>query len=188
MARNRMKVGLAGVLVFLMGATAGRTTLLGEGLHLLRPAHVGDDGQHLHAGLLQPLGRVVQRGALHVGEHHAHALLAQLEAHRPFAEAIAAAVDQVTETVGEEGLYALINNAGIVIPGPLKYTPLEEFRQHFEVNLFGLLDVTQQFLPLLGGELDSLERIRQVIVDLIVRFAKENPRWSILTRNATIKA
>lgn len=70
-------------------------------------------------------------------------------------EAIGAAVMQVTEAVGDEGLYALINNAGIVIPGPLKYTPLGEFREHFEVNLFGLLDVTQQFLPLLGGELNS---------------------------------
>jgi NAD(P)-dependent dehydrogenase (short-subunit alcohol dehydrogenase family) len=70
-------------------------------------------------------------------------------------QAVCTAVAQVTDAVGEEGLYALINNAGIVIPGPLKYTPLDEFREHFEVNLFGLLDVTQQFLPLLGGELDS---------------------------------
>ena len=67
----------------------------------------------------------------------------------------AAAVDTVTETAGDEGLYALINNAGIVIPGPLKYTTLDEFREHFEVNLFGLLDVTQQFLPLLGASADS---------------------------------
>lgn len=70
-------------------------------------------------------------------------------------EAISAALMQVTEAVGDEGLFALINNAGIVIPGPLKYTSLQEFREHFEVNLFGLLDVTQQFLPLLGGELNS---------------------------------
>lgn len=69
--------------------------------------------------------------------------------------AISRAVEQVTEAVGSDGLYALINNAGIVVPGPLKYTPLEEFREHFEVNLFGLLDVIQQFLPLLGGQLDS---------------------------------
>ncbi len=69
--------------------------------------------------------------------------------------AIATAVGQVADAVGDRGLYALINNAGIVIPGPLKYTPLDEYRAHFEVNLFGLLDVTQQFLPLLGGELNS---------------------------------
>lgn len=69
--------------------------------------------------------------------------------------AIAGAVTRVADFVGEGGLHALINNAGIVIPGPLKYTPLAEFRAHFDVNLFGLLDVTQQFLPLLGAELGS---------------------------------
>lgn len=70
-------------------------------------------------------------------------------------EAISRAREQVAEAVGDKGLYALINNAGIVIPGPLKYSPLEEFRAHFDVNLFGLLDVTQQFLPLLGAAEES---------------------------------
>lgn len=68
---------------------------------------------------------------------------------------IATAVQQVQTAVGEHGLYALINNAGIVIPGPLLLTPLEDFRAQFEVNLFGLLDVTQQFLPLLGARKDA---------------------------------
>lgn len=66
-------------------------------------------------------------------------------------DAIARAEERVSSIVGEEGLAALINNAGIVIPGPLMYMPLEDFRAQFEVNLFGLLDVTQQFLPLLGA-------------------------------------
>ncbi|NCF66834.1 MAG: SDR family NAD(P)-dependent oxidoreductase [Chloroflexi bacterium] len=66
-------------------------------------------------------------------------------------QAIGTAVEQVQEIVGERGLYALINNAGIVIPGPLSVTPLEDFQAQFEVNVFGLLDVTQRFLPLLGA-------------------------------------
>ncbi len=66
-------------------------------------------------------------------------------------QAIGTAVKQVQNSVEEHGLYALINNAGIVIPGPLMLTPLEDFRAQFEVNVFGLLDVTQQFLPLLGA-------------------------------------
>lgn len=70
-------------------------------------------------------------------------------------DAIGTAVAQVKEAVGDAGLYALINNAGIVIPGPLMFTPLEDFRAQFEVNLFGLLDVTQQFLPLLGAKTDA---------------------------------
>ena len=66
-------------------------------------------------------------------------------------EAIRTAVAQVQESIGESGLFALINNAGIVIPGPLMYQPLEDFRAQFEANLFGVFDVTQQFLPLLGA-------------------------------------
>lgn len=65
-------------------------------------------------------------------------------------QAIGTAVTQVKEAIGDANLDVLINNAGIVLPGPLKETPLSDFRAHFEVNLFGLLDVTQQFLPLLG--------------------------------------
>lgn len=65
--------------------------------------------------------------------------------------AVATAVSQVTEKVGDNGLAGLVNNAGIAVAGPLMHLPLEEFRQQFEVNLFGLLDVTQKFLPLLGA-------------------------------------
>lgn len=67
-------------------------------------------------------------------------------------EAIKAAVTQVSSMLGDSGLFALINNAGTVIPGPLMHMPLEQFRGQIEVNLTGLLDVTQQFLPLLGAQ------------------------------------
>jgi len=70
-------------------------------------------------------------------------------------EAVGTAVKQVRDAIGDNGLTALVNNAGIVIPGPLMYMPLIDFRAQFEVNLFGLLDVTQQFLPLLGAGKES---------------------------------
>lgn len=65
--------------------------------------------------------------------------------------AIAAAVLEVREATGEQGLGALVNNAGIGGSGPLMYMPMEEIRQIFEVNVFGLLAVTRAFLPLLGA-------------------------------------
>jgi NAD(P)-dependent dehydrogenase (short-subunit alcohol dehydrogenase family) len=71
-------------------------------------------------------------------------------------EAIAEAAAQVAEALGGGGLYALVNNAGIVVPGPLMHVALEDFRQQFEVNLFGLLDVTQRFLPLLGARIGGV--------------------------------
>ncbi len=69
--------------------------------------------------------------------------------------AIARAVTTAHDTVGDTGLYALINNAGIVLPGPLRYMPLADFRAQVDVNLIGLLDVTQQFLGLLGARPDA---------------------------------
>lgn len=65
--------------------------------------------------------------------------------------ALPAAVAQVQATVGEQGLAGLINNAGVAPSGPLMHASLEEVRQAFEVNVFGLLAVTQAFLPLLGA-------------------------------------
>jgi len=66
-------------------------------------------------------------------------------------EGIKTAVSQVQSAIGEDNLTGLVNNAGISVLGPLMYLDLAEFRRQFEVNLFGLLDVTQQFLPLLGA-------------------------------------
>ncbi|CAN5765439.1 SDR family NAD(P)-dependent oxidoreductase [soil metagenome] len=65
--------------------------------------------------------------------------------------AIEAAADQVEDALGEANLVGLVNNAGIAVTGPLMHLPLDELRQQFEVNLFGVLAVTQAFLPLLGA-------------------------------------
>jgi NAD(P)-dependent dehydrogenase (short-subunit alcohol dehydrogenase family) len=46
-------------------------------------------------------------------------------------------------------LDGLVNNAGIAEGGPLEYLPLDRIRRQFDVNVFGLLAVTQAFLPLL---------------------------------------
>ena len=63
--------------------------------------------------------------------------------------AIAHAVESVTAAVGERGLAGLVNNAGIVKPGPLEFQPLDDFREQLEVNLVGQLAVIQAFLPLI---------------------------------------
>jgi len=66
-------------------------------------------------------------------------------------EGIAGAVGEVEAAVGDRGLAALVNNSGISGPAPLMYVPIDEVRQMFEVNVIGLLAVTQAFLPLLGA-------------------------------------
>ncbi len=65
------------------------------------------------------------------------------------AVSIEQATKTVEETVGPAGLDGLVNNAGFGIPGPLEFLPIDDARKQFEINLFGLLSVTQALLPLL---------------------------------------
>jgi NAD(P)-dependent dehydrogenase (short-subunit alcohol dehydrogenase family) len=65
---------------------------------------------------------------------------------------VAAAVETVSEALGGERLAGLVNNAGIAKMGPLAIQPMEDFRAHFEVNVFGLLAMTQACVPLLGAD------------------------------------
>ena len=60
-------------------------------------------------------------------------------------ESIAAAV----RTVGDVPLAGLVNNAGIVVPGPLELVPIAMWRKQLEVNVIGQVAVTQAFLPML---------------------------------------
>jgi NAD(P)-dependent dehydrogenase (short-subunit alcohol dehydrogenase family) len=65
------------------------------------------------------------------------------------AASIRAAADQVAAAVGAAGLAGLVNNAGIVVAGPLEILPLGELRKQLEVNVIGAIAVTQALLPLL---------------------------------------
>src|SRR5258708_1156661 len=55
----------------------------------------------------------------------------------------------VSDALGDAGLDLLINNAGILTPGPIEILPLEAIRREFEVNVFGALSVINAFLPAL---------------------------------------
>ena len=43
----------------------------------------------------------------------------------------------------------LINNAGIVVAGPMEFIPLKNLKEQFDTNTFGAIAVTQKFLPFL---------------------------------------
>jgi NAD(P)-dependent dehydrogenase (short-subunit alcohol dehydrogenase family) len=60
-------------------------------------------------------------------------------------ESIAGAV----RMVGDVPLAGLVNNAGIIVAGPLELVPMAMWRKQFEVNVLGQVAVTQAFLPLL---------------------------------------
>jgi NAD(P)-dependent dehydrogenase (short-subunit alcohol dehydrogenase family) len=45
--------------------------------------------------------------------------------------------------------FCLVNNAGVALASPMECVPLGELRRQFDVNYFGVLAVTQAFLPLI---------------------------------------
>jgi NAD(P)-dependent dehydrogenase (short-subunit alcohol dehydrogenase family) len=58
----------------------------------------------------------------------------------------------LAERVAGAPLAGLVNNAGIAVAGPLEGIPLDEVRRQYEVNVFGLLAVTQALLePIRAG-------------------------------------
>ncbi|MGO9269749.1 MAG: SDR family oxidoreductase [Terriglobia bacterium] len=65
------------------------------------------------------------------------------------AGSIAAAAAAVARDVGAAGIAGLVNNAGIVVAGPLEFLPLDELRKQIDVNTIGHVAVTQAFLGLI---------------------------------------
>lgn len=106
-----------------------------SGIGLATAKVLAESGLHVFAGVRQPasaLGGIarVQQVVLDV-------------THR---DSIRTARSQIERSLGG-GLFALVNNAGIGEAAPLEAT--ENFSRIFEVNVFGTVAVTQEFLPLL---------------------------------------
>ena len=64
-------------------------------------------------------------------------------------EAVKAWAGGVSDALGDAGLDLLINNAGILTPGPIELLPLDAIRREFDVNVFGALSVINAHLPAL---------------------------------------
>ena len=73
-----------------------------------------------------------------------------------------AAAEEVRRALARAPLVGLVNNAGVAIPGPLEFVPLDQLREQLEVNVIGQLAVTQAFLPQLrqaGGRIVNIGSI-----------------------------
>jgi NAD(P)-dependent dehydrogenase (short-subunit alcohol dehydrogenase family) len=67
-------------------------------------------------------------------------------------QAVEKSAEQVGQMLGQERLAGLVNNAGIVVGGPLLHLQPDEIRHQMEVNLIGPFLVTKAFAPLLGSD------------------------------------
>src|ERR1700733_14205508 len=68
------------------------------------------------------------------------------------AHAVHEAARKVGSMIGDRNLVGLVNNAGIVVSGPLLHLRLSEYRRQLEVNTIAPLVVIQAFAPLLGTD------------------------------------
>jgi NAD(P)-dependent dehydrogenase (short-subunit alcohol dehydrogenase family) len=68
------------------------------------------------------------------------------------ADAVQQAAQKVRSMIGDRNLAGLVNNAGIVVSGPLLYLRPSEYRRQLDVNMIAPLVVIQAFAPLLGTD------------------------------------
>ena len=69
------------------------------------------------------------------------------------AAAVRAAAEEVAQALGPKArLGGLVNNAGIANAAPLLHLPLDELRQHLEINVVAQVTAVQAFAPLLGAD------------------------------------
>jgi NAD(P)-dependent dehydrogenase (short-subunit alcohol dehydrogenase family) len=60
-----------------------------------------------------------------------------------------ATITSLADEIADRPLAGLVNNAGIGVGGPLEFVSIDEVRRQFEVNVIGLIAVTQALMPAL---------------------------------------
>ena len=58
-------------------------------------------------------------------------------------------IAKITSKTNENIIYGLVNNAGYVEPGSIEDITMNNLRNQFETNFFGLVEFTKQVLPLM---------------------------------------
>jgi NAD(P)-dependent dehydrogenase (short-subunit alcohol dehydrogenase family) len=75
---------------------------------------------------------------------------------------VAAAAAEVGRAQGDRGLQALVNNAGVIVQGPLELVTDADLHRQFDVNVYGPVRVMRAFLPLLragGGRVVNVSAV-----------------------------
>ncbi|XP_066954519.1 D-beta-hydroxybutyrate dehydrogenase, mitochondrial-like [Macrobrachium rosenbergii] len=108
--------------------------------------HLHDQGFRVFAGcLLADTGGEGAQQLRRLGSSRLHVL--QMDVTQQ--EQIEDALQQTKKLIPDgEGLWAVVNNAGVTAFGEVEWVPLDTYRRITDINLFGLIGVTKAFLPL----------------------------------------
>ncbi len=77
--------------------------------------------------------------------------------------AIEAAGQQVSAYLAGRTLDGLVNNAGIAVAAPMRYVSIDDLESQFDVNVYGVVRVSQTFLPMLGADHDRTGKPGKII-------------------------
>ncbi|MCS7239530.1 MAG: SDR family NAD(P)-dependent oxidoreductase [Thermoguttaceae bacterium] len=69
---------------------------------------------------------------------------------------------QLREKLQAEGLWGLVNNAGVALTGPVEFLDPEIWHYQFAVNFFGHIELTRQLLPLLRARRGRIINITSI--------------------------
>jgi NAD(P)-dependent dehydrogenase (short-subunit alcohol dehydrogenase family) len=78
--------------------------------------------------------------------------------------AVKAGAAKVEQMLGKKRLMGLVNNAGIAVSGPLLHLDTEELRKQFEINLYGVHNVTRAFANALGADPDRTGKPGRIVM------------------------
>jgi NAD(P)-dependent dehydrogenase (short-subunit alcohol dehydrogenase family) len=83
---------------------------------------------------------------------------------------ISAAAAEIDSQISGRGLDGLVNVAGIGMVRPLEYASMKDFRQIFDINLFGQIALTQALSRLLRKARGRIVNITSVGVNVAIPF------------------
>ncbi|XP_061736067.1 retinol dehydrogenase 7-like [Nerophis ophidion] len=82
---------------------------------------------------------------------------------------VAEAAALVKTVVGQKGLWAVVNNAGVSVPsGPTEWLTIEDYKEMLAINLLGVIDVSLSVLPL-------VKKARGRVVNVASVFGRISP-------------
>lgn len=132
--RKKTKLKSDGKAVFVSGCDSGFGYFISESLD--------SEGYTVFAGCLDPAGE----GADHLKAKCSDRLhIVPIDVTEDFSVKVAG--EYVKENLGDSELWAVINNAGIYVHGDVELCPVSAYRHVADVNFFGMVRVTQEFLP-----------------------------------------